>query len=215
MPISGVFWLFILIAIAFAVFLGLLIWLAITVLKERREPSDDCICINLNTHNDRTGRAIFIQKGSPRTVSGRYVFTGKPTDVDWKKLRDNKEDLEPINTIINPEHVVTIPKGQWSQDKHIKILMPANAENLEENMKDTPFGKLIAQLIESKNFEKTITEIIREGSNRKSEYLQKLGDGEVGEAVVGVYEKIVKQISEVTKDRMRSQSPPPPGLIKP
>jgi hypothetical protein len=200
-------WPYILLGISGVVAAGAVIWFLILFFKEKEEPLDDSILLNLNSHLDGSGRAILSEMGTDiSSYSGRMVISAIPRDIDFRKMKKYNQKLEPIQIITSPEHLLIFPKGTWSKDKNIKLIMTPTPESMPIGWKKTAFGKMLSEIIEWRNYSKTIEEIIRNGSNLKTQYLTKLGDGEISTELVKLYEDIQKQIIELNKEKQKTSS---------
>lgn len=182
------------------------IWLLIILFKEKEIPSDENLILNINSHLDGSGRFLLSEKTVDKTsYTDRTIITGTPKDVDWKKLKTLKLDVKDVKTIVEEDKVINCPKGTLSYDKNIKILLPPTPEDLPEVLKDTPLGNAFASYLETKNYNKEILNIVREGSNLKSLYLKKLGDGEISNELVEQYKKLFTMLKDLA-DKKTSTS---------
>lgn len=198
-------WTYVLLFAALLVLIGVIVFFLIVWLREKKTPSDDCLILNLCSHLDKSGRALLSEKDIKSTsYNDRHIIVGTPRDIDYGKVLKNKETVTDVKTIAEESKIIPIAKGTWSKDKNIKIILPPNAEDIPEAIKNTPIGIILAQLTEDKNVEKTILNIIRTGSDLKTQYLNKMSDGEVSMELIDEYEKIFSHIKELLERKQQS-----------
>jgi hypothetical protein len=203
-------WGWIFVGLLFVGAVGMILWLLSIIFKEEEKIADNPFIIDFSSFKDKRGRAIIEELNSEPCDSGRISIHVKPKDVDYRKLKDHH--IEEYDILSEPNKIITFAKGTWSKDRTIKIRLPQYPENLPEEMKGNVFGKLLSTITEDKNYESMVVDLIRKGSERKTELLNKMPEGEVSEAIIDLYEGIIKQISEASKDKKTSSSFERPGF---
>jgi len=189
----------ILVGIAFLVASAMIIMWLNVYFKEKDKETDDVIVLNVSSYLGGTGRAIIQEKETINCPgTNRIISRGIPKDV--RNLKEG-ETLEDEKIIYEKNKAYIIPKGEWSKDCNIKIILPPDPEDIPAELLKNPFGKMLAQLTEERNYQALVEKIIREGSTRKTQLLQEMPDGEVSETIIDLYEGIIKQITEALKEK--------------
>lgn len=175
-------------------------------LNKKEENKNYPLTFNWASHLDGSGRFIGREINSETGASGRVVMTIRPLDIDWEKVQKEKLEIKDIKIIAEANKILVLSRGtnSPSKDCDLKFILPPSAEDLPEGIKDTILGKLMAQIIEDKDAIKSIEQCIREGSNRKSQYMAKLGDGEVSTELIDVCENVIKEIQTIVKDKAKT-----------
>lgn len=158
------------------VFIGLVIYVLTLIFKEEDKPDDDPIVLNLMSEKTH-GHAYGSEKAAQRTSSGRMHCTFVPKDVRPKAIMEKTWQEQEI--IVDFDKVLTFPKGTVSKHKTLKVYLPQRAEDLSPAVRETSLGKVFMVMIETKNFEKSLTDMLREGTKRRDDVLKELGDGEL------------------------------------
>lgn len=174
MVMSGV--LYVGIGILLVVFMALIGIALNYYFREEEKPEDDPFILNFMSQRTN-GHAYGLEKAAQRTTSGRWNCSFDPKDVRPKDIIKNL--WKPQEVVVDYDKVVTLPKGMFSKHKNVKIYLPQNAEDLTPALKDTSFGKMLMLMIEKQNLDKTIQEMLREGTKRRDDLLKELGDGEL------------------------------------
>lgn len=204
-------WLYILLFIGIVLFAIGIAWLLTLVLKENKTPDNNDWILNFNSHLDKSGRFLLSLKDvDSSSFSDRSIYIGIPKDIDYKKIIKNNITIEDVKVIGTSETVINCPKGFPSKDKNIIMIFPPNAEDFPAWIKDTSFGKVLMETIESRHLKKDILSIVKKASNLKTQYLHKLGDGEISNELMEQYEKIFKQLKDLI-DKKQSTSLINPG----
>jgi len=162
--------------IVFLISLGIVISLVYFYKKDNDEEEllDGNFVINLMSPLCKN-RAFGIEKSAEIGNSGRYLCTYTPADRNFRKLDDSVED---VTTIVGKCKRVVIPVNDWSSEKSIVIYFPPKVEYLPEFLKKLNFGEDLMKGIEFMNAITTELNAVREGSERKSEIAERMGDGE-------------------------------------
>ena len=129
-----------------------------------------------------SGHAYGVIKKVQQKVGGRYHFEFDPKDVSPKDVQKN--NWKPQTIIIDHNKFLLFPKGTLSNYKNMAFGLPKNADDLSEAIKHTLLGKLLGVYIESENSKDAILQSIKEGSQRKTDALEMLGDGELSAQLV-------------------------------
>lgn len=122
-----------------------------------------------------------VEISSEQGAEGREIINYQATDINLKDLnrKEIKEKLKPQQIITYPEKIVSLSKGELSQDKALKFILPDNANDLPESLKNTLFGRGLMWASEEANAQKTIIGMLEEGKIRREEIIQMIGDGEL------------------------------------
>lgn len=188
---------------------GLLAWLIIIMLKEEEQQYEDAFLINLysNKTSPIAGFGIGMVKNKVSSHDGRVVVTFSPRDVDKILLKDKKQ-IPDVTIVYDKNKFIEMPKHTLSDRRTIYFGYPPTPEEFSPGLKAHPFGKMLMEITEKINTDNVETAIVREGSQRKTDMLHKMGDGEVSEAMVEKIEEIVKVVlKNVEKDLSRPQPP--------
>lgn len=173
----------------FFILIALFIWIIILIFREKPRIENDPIVINFLSHYSN-GRAIGFEDNVIKAKNNRFISEFYPGDLDVKKI--NKAEKEKV--IIGKDKIIPLPKGTLSKDRDIKIYLPPTAEDFPTGLKEHPFGKILMGYTELVNAVNSEIATIREGSKRKDEILQRLGDGELGKEYLDTFEGTMKDI---------------------
>lgn len=178
-----------------------IIGLIITLYKLSQKSDDDDIlegnyCINLMS-GICGGRALGIETDVKLGKDGRQIIKYFPTDVDHKKIEDAKEIL----CVVGKNKRIVLPKGDFSRDKNIVVYLPPTLTELPESLKKL-LGEKMKQ-IEIMNAITTELAAVREGSNRKSASLERLGDGELSSAEMTKSTELALDMKNIVGDNKK------------
>jgi|GEM_PF-6531141 len=107
--------------------------------------------------------------------NGRYLIKYIRTDVADDELYKIKEET----MIVGTNKRLSFPIGDWSNKISRVKYLPPKSEDLPSELKKTKLGKLYMKYTEDIDVENDEIKTIREGSIRKTNILQMLGDGEL------------------------------------
>lgn len=168
---------------------------------------------HLNLANAREGGAFGREIKVSEGINGRKVVTIMPRDFPAHYYRKNKDMIAPKTFVVDRGKHVTFPKGVWSKTDTISLSLPATAEELSEQMKDTMLGKVLALYIEMQNVSNIEIEAMREGINRQNKHIHEMGYGEVSienlKRVNALYDDMLRTIRDARKDKSTSSFSPP------
>jgi len=177
---------YLLLVVAFFILGGLGIWLLIEVFREKKEPEDKTIALNWCSHLSG-GRFLGTEDDVKLGKGNRFFIHIDPKDISVNHKGEIK--LQPVIVDVNKR--VTSSRGFPSKDRNIAFYLPPNPEDFPDSFKETALGKAFMWLTELKNYEKTVIDIVREGSSRKDELLKKIGDGEISKEFIQFQEGLV------------------------
>ena len=148
-------------------------------------PTDSNLALNFCT--DRTGgHAVGVEwhdrlKDGISTQSDRalWQFCTIDREYDGKGRLTAQKILE---VPVSKNYRVVLPKGTWSMHRNIVIYLPENATDLSPNLRRTPFGMTIANIIETETkIDEYIREAIRQGARTNQEIATLLQQGELSQ----------------------------------
>lgn len=187
------------IGVLFLIIVSLFIWLIIVIYKKQYILENDPIVLNFLSHKSN-GFAVGLEKEVVHGKNDRLVCRIQSKDFDVKNEIPKDEKV-----IVEKNKVIQFAKGSLSKFRDIKIYLPKNPEDLPESFKETSFGKFFMRYIELKNVISEETRVVREGSNRKTAILEKLGDGEISEELIKTWEGAMKDIvKSLAKEELRA-----------
>lgn len=171
--------------------LVLLVLLLRIVFKEKEEEEDRVIALNFLT-NHSNGRAIGIERELIPGAGERKIAILEPRDLNPKRKKE--EEIKNEKVIIDKDKILYCPKGSWSKDRNINIYIPPSASDFPISLKKTELGQALMFYTEVKNAVNTEINAIKEGSKRKSEILERLGDGEISVEFLEKNQELVKDL---------------------
>jgi hypothetical protein len=203
---------YVLMCLAFLLLAGLTLWLLVTVFSEKRRGKDNPLFINFLSSRDNKrfiGEQISIVQGK----GGRHVVEIEPRDLG----HDFEGPLVNEKIVVDSNKLIGAPKGSLSQDRNVNIGLPANIDDVPEVLKETVLGKGIIFMTGLKDLEKTVEDILREGTTRRDELLRKIGDGEISKEFINLQEGLIKNHLEklITGKDSKSSAMPPGGMVPP
>ncbi len=147
-------------------------------LKQERYPGDNPIVYNFMTKYIPTAVGIQMKRfsGPDREAILIRKYDRNYMELYKKKMKDKSEDYL---VFFNENQLTTFPKGSLSPDRDIVILLPPSPEDLTEEFKSKKIGSAISQIIEGKNYDRKLNELIREYSDRKDAILKNWSGGEM------------------------------------
>jgi len=197
----------------FVVF-ALLGWLWITIMKEEENDYQDPFVMNMmpNYSSPIKGFALGVLVKSTK-VGDRYLVEYSPRDVDKSFMKDRKQ-IENVEVAIDKEKMLVMPKGTLSARRDIIILLPKNPEDFPSELKVTRYGRALMAMTESINVDNVEIATVREGSDRKTNLVNKIGGGELSEKYVEMIEEIAKTVMK-TMEKEKDRPQPPTSAFRP
>jgi hypothetical protein len=176
---------------------GLFVWLLILKFKEPEQPNDDTILRNFMsgyTNGHSLGSITEIFQGDKR-VGYKFI----PRDVDKVKLYRSKEKitLKPQIIWVERDKVVTFVKGTLSAHRHEIWVLPPKPEDLNAELKNTSFGKMLMTMIEDINAKIEESEVLRKRILVQTALLNKTEGLEL-------VQEYMDKVNEVQKDLLKN-----------
>lgn len=189
---------------------GLIIWFLVTFFKEREEPEDNTIAINFLSHLAQ-GRALGIETRVQKGKNGRHVVRMEARDVSVKNLKKGKNIVE---FVVDKNKRILLAKGELSMERNISINLPPSASDFSKEFKEHWIGKFFMLLTEIINADNTEIDMLRIGSELKTDIMRRSGDGEVSAKhiekltdIVDIFNDLLRSVSEAkSKDKTTSIS---------
>ena len=178
---------------------GLSTWLLLLIFKEQEEPTDDTIFKNFlsqYTNGYSYGTIIEIIKGENRTGI-KFI----PRDLDYVRLfknrKKNKIIIQPQLIWIQNDKLLLFSKGILSARRHEIWGLPANAEDLSDEIKKHEFGKVLMILTEMANSKTEEVDILRHRIKVQNKLVEK-SEG------LEIVEDYMNKSTEITKDIIKN-----------
>ncbi len=197
------------IGILIVIFLAIIVGIVAAVIHYQKddEEEDRPFCINfLSDFCD--GVAYGVEQSVKTGKNGRKITMVSQRDI----LAKNIDKIKEVPVITEKNKIVSLPRGAWSSEKNINIHLPPSASDFPDAIKETEIGKALMLLTEIKNAVNSELATIKEGSRRKSEILNKLGDGELSrEHLITIQElqkDLIKMAADVRKDKTSTTTYP-------
>lgn len=192
-------------ALAFLLLVAGIVFFLVIYFGYKSKVKDDSLLINFMSYasNKRFIGTIIEDKESK---DGRHIITYDPKDIDL----DRTKLVEQQKIIVDKNKLINIPKSTLSRDKNIAIVLPPNASDFPDSVKETEIGKAFMWATELRNLINTETDMLREGHIRKDELLRRIGTGEISREFMKFQEELVKDALEVainTKEKPKAQLP--------
>ncbi|MEK6878847.1 MAG: hypothetical protein AABY22_04565 [Nanoarchaeota archaeon] len=195
--------------IIFSIFLFILvvifvIWLIIKVFKTPIILENDPIILNWMAQYSK-GRALGVEEKTIMGKGNRFIKYFSAKDIN---VKDENPD---INTKIVAQHdrIIPFPKGTWSKDRDIIMILPPTTAEFPNHLKDHEFGKFLMTYVELKNAVESEVKILREGTRRRDAILKEMGDSEISEkylkSVEGLFKDTIKSMTKAELDKPRYQ----------
>lgn len=183
------------------VVLGIVAIILWTYLKEEKE--DNNFVLNLIAHKyfHRAYGDIIDVKNGP---FGRKMILMKPKDLSLKEIMKGEKPL-PIKIFFNKNHEVVISKNSLSKGKNINLILPYKADELSEELKNTPFGKAMALYIETQNADKVVIKALDSQISTMASHLKNINGGEATIELMNLYREFLGDVLESslkTKDKV-------------
>lgn len=178
--------------------IGLIMWLA-WWWNYRSKSSTHGIVINIASQFSH-GRAIGGQIATKRVTGGRQKIMMLPRDVSPSKNPEGQQEIHPESYLVGRNKRIVFPIGTWSQDENIIMDLPPTAADFPEGWKHTPIGRLLMFYTEAINAENTEVEALRIGSQRKTDILKNMGDGEISREQVTQLKDLLGDFLDAVKE---------------
>lgn len=205
--------LLILVIMCIAALLGVITWIIILIYIKEEEKIEAPFIINFMPQHTFPikGYAIGLEQ-STKKIDNRYLIEFSPRDINKENLKENKL-VSNVKVVVGENKVITLPKGILSDNRTIKLLLAPTPEDYPLEFKNSSFGKIICGLTEAINITNDEVKIVREGSNRKTDILYKMGDGEISKETLNKFQEIFKDILKTSKDDKSNMSYMPPRSV--
>jgi hypothetical protein len=173
--------------------------------KKIEEPRDSSFVFNFMSNFAASAYGMEFGR-----VKGKYrdCINLSPRDINFLKYYKRKTGTINVPEIgikkvwVEKNKILDIPKGALSPDKNIVILLPPNAEDFPEDFKKHHLGKTLMKMTEDLNNENVEINILREGSDRKTALLKRMGDGELSNQALAKLEELHEAgLKSSTKER--------------
>lgn len=198
-----IFWMIVL------VIMGLVVWLIIILNKEDDNKEERVFAINFADLD--AGRAYGNIISIDKRPHGRHLVTLEPRDIGLKTIKDKKK-IPNEEFIVATNKISTLPKGRWSKDKNILVLLPQHARDFPEEFLETSIGKALAFYVEYLNSDNTVKDAMAGGIEIMKSHLQKIGEGEMSIELInqlqGLFKDVATMKDDVRKDKSASFIPP-------
>ena len=141
-------------------------------------PADNPIVYNFMTKYVPCAVGLQVKKfsGPDRDAMILRKYDKSYLNMFKMKLKDKPEEYL---VFFDESQVNIYPKGTLSPDRDILLLLPPSPEDLSEGVRESSIGKALSVVIEQKDYDKKLSELIREYSNRKDNILKKWSGGEI------------------------------------
>lgn len=164
---------YIILGLSTVLMFGSAFWLILILYKEKKRPFDAPIILNFLSTFD-TGRFIGTEVSSKMGKNERMIIEFEPKDIGL-----DEKDVKNCTIIVDKNKLITLPMGAPSKARHVHIALPPKASMFPSQIKETVFGKAMMWATEAQNAINAELNAVSEGSARKTDILNKLGDGEV------------------------------------
>ena len=195
--------------VLFSVALAIIMAAVVLVLKFSKESElfeDKPFILNFCSKNiyPEKGIAYGILKSIETGKGGRKIVKFEQRDILPKDFKLIKEST----VVVDQNKIVSIPKGgDWSKQKNIMMLLPSSATDFPDSLKETLFGKGLLLATEIQNAVNAEINSLKEGSERKSEILKRLGDGELSREHIMSIDEIFKDVVKLAVDAKKENKP--------
>jgi len=196
---------FLIIACVF-VLIAVVTFLIIIFYAKEQDKHEEPFVINLMAHYSQPikGHAIGLEVNEEK-VGDRILIEYSPRDIDVKAYANKM--VENVKVVVDKDKIITLPKGTLSNFRTVKILLAPHPEDYSVDFKNNILGKSVMALTEVINTANIETSIVREGSDRKTNMLHKLGDGEITNELINRVFELNKDILKNSKDQKEGFGP--------
>lgn len=199
--------LYVIAVIGFLALVGMVLWLLYTIFRHKYEPQDASIILNFLSHLDN-GYFLGVETDQSFGKKGRHFIKMIPRDIDAKT---NPADVKEISIIAGRNKLLPLPKGSLSKRRSVTIILPKDASDYHEAVKNTEFGKIMMLGTEMINAANAEIGSLLEGHNRKDKIIEKIGHGEVSKEFLTFQEELYRDalrysLDAKTKDKSSSSS---------
>ena len=176
--------------------------------RPQKDLKDTPIILNLVKH---CKYFIGSQLSIDNAKNNRKIITMEPKDISV-----NAKEVETANIIVDANKLEHWPMGSVSKDRTIIWALPNSATELPDQIKNTVIGKGIMWAIELQNSVNAEVASVMEGSQRKTEILKRLGDGEISKEFLQFEDELrrdtIKSVLDLKKEK--PATPTLPGLVQ-
>lgn len=158
--------------------LTIAVFFLIFYFKSGEIPADNPIVYNFMTKYVPCAVGLQVKRFSGPDREAMILRKYDKSYLDMFKLR-KKDVPEEYLVFFNENQMNVFPKGTLSPDRDIIILLPPSPEDLSEGVKETSIGKALSLVVEKKDYDKKLVELLREYSDRKDSILKKWSGGEI------------------------------------
>lgn len=195
----GVF--LILLGVAAAITISaLFVWVLIMVFRGKDEKSDDILFKNFMPQYSKghgEGSVIEFVRGGDRTG-----IKFMPRDINFVKLLKDNEKIviKPQLIWFENDKLIHFPKGTFSDHRHQLWGLPPNAEDLNDNIKKSPYGKALMSILEETNTSREETQVLRKRIIAQNKLVNKTEGLELVEDFMNKNKEIWKDVSSIYSD---------------
>jgi len=181
--------------------------------KSGETPGDKSIIYNFMTKYVPSATGVQIKRfsGPYREAILMRKFDKSYLDLFRLKKKDKSEDYM---IYFNEEQITTFSKGTLSPDRDIIFILPPHPEDLPEEFRESSIGKAISLVIENKDYDKKLNELLREYSDRKDNILKNWAGGEISPDLLEHMDTMFMDVMKTTikeKDNPRNSG----GMLPP
>lgn len=170
-------------------------WLVIILAKKEDDVEDPTTGINFMaawSEGRAYGSEMKVEKGN----GDRYVITLDPKDIN----PNSKEKIKPVKVIVDKNKIISLPRGKWSAEKNINIYLPPTADDFPDDLKATPFGKMLQLYTEIINADNTTISSLLEGKKRSNTFIKEMAGGEATTEIIKIFKELLKDVGETVKE---------------
>ena len=120
------------------------------------------------TNGFSEGTLIGISKGETRTG---YLFMPKDVDYLRRMKRDGKVEIEPQLIFAENWQRILLPKSSLSGERNKIKILPYSPEDVPQEIRDTPFGKTLMEMIKNRRAERNVISVMRKEKELEDEML--------------------------------------------
>ena len=186
-----------LILVCVAVLFGVVTWIVLLFMQKNEERVEEPFILNLMPQFSK-GHCFGLEVSTEK-VGDRYLVTYSPRDINKLSLKEDNF-IENVKVVVDKDKIINFSKGTLSNYRTFKILLAKNPEDYPTTLKQTTFGKSIMGLTEVINTVNVETNVVREGSDRKTNILYKMGDGELTSSIIEKFQEIAKDMVKSIRD---------------
>jgi len=149
--------------------------------------------------------AFGIEEKVETGVGGRALVTFSQRGYNPKK----QKKPETVKCIVDKSKIIYLPRWTLDKNKTIKILLPQNADDFPDIMKESEFGQALQLVTEIKNAVNSEISAIKKGSEMKDEILEKLSGGEISREYLSKIDELIKDLIKIAASTKNKDNIPP------